>query len=68
LKWKKYLANYQEYNMESPSKEIYTDLIGAKAKAMIGGAPITQSYSAQIGADGNSPDAGHSIAIAGSLI
>jgi 5-methyltetrahydrofolate--homocysteine methyltransferase len=39
-----------------------------QVKVMIGGAPITQSYAAQIGADGYSPDAGQAIAIARSLI
>ena len=39
-----------------------------QVKVMIGGAPITQSYAAQIGADGYSPDASQAIAIARSLI
>jgi len=39
-----------------------------QVKVMIGGAPITQSYAAQIGADGYSPDAGQAIAMARSLI
>ena len=69
--------------MESPTKEIYTTTMPAmkttieafsaaglrgQGKAMIGGAPITQSYAAQIGADGYSPDASQAIAIARSLI
>lgn len=39
-----------------------------QVKVMIGGAPITQSYAAQIGADGYSPDASQAIAIARSLV
>jgi len=39
-----------------------------QVKVMIGGAPITQSYAAQIGADGYSPDASQAIATARSLI
>jgi methanogenic corrinoid protein MtbC1 len=54
--------------MESLTKEIYTNIIDGKTKVMIGGAPIMQSYAAQIGAEGYSPDAGQSIAIAKSLI
>jgi 5-methyltetrahydrofolate--homocysteine methyltransferase len=39
-----------------------------QVKVMIGGAPITQNYAAQIGADGYSPDASRAVAIAKSLI
>jgi len=39
-----------------------------QVKVMIGGAPITQSYATQIGADGYSSDASQAIAIARSLI
>ncbi|HTP11310.1 MAG TPA: corrinoid protein [Anaerolineae bacterium] len=37
-------------------------------KVMIGGAPITQEYASQIGADGFSPDASRAVATAKSLI
>jgi 5-methyltetrahydrofolate--homocysteine methyltransferase len=39
-----------------------------QVKVMIGGAPITQSYADQIGADGYSPDASRAIATAISLV
>jgi 5-methyltetrahydrofolate--homocysteine methyltransferase len=39
-----------------------------QVKVMIGGAPITQGYADQIGADGYSPDASRAIAMAISLI
>jgi 5-methyltetrahydrofolate--homocysteine methyltransferase len=39
-----------------------------QVKVMIGGAPITQGYADQIGADGYSPDASRAIATARSLI
>jgi 5-methyltetrahydrofolate--homocysteine methyltransferase len=42
--------------------------IREQVKVMIGGAPITQNYATQIGADGYSPDASRAVAIAKSLI
>ena len=39
-----------------------------QVKVMIGGAPITQGYAHQIGADGFSPDASRAVAVAKSLI
>jgi 5-methyltetrahydrofolate--homocysteine methyltransferase len=39
-----------------------------KAKVMIGGAPVTDSYAAQIGADGYAPDASRAVNLAKSLI
>jgi 5-methyltetrahydrofolate--homocysteine methyltransferase len=39
-----------------------------QVKVMIGGAPITQDYANQIGADGFSPDASRAVAVAKSLI
>jgi 5-methyltetrahydrofolate--homocysteine methyltransferase len=39
-----------------------------RVKVMIGGAPITQDYANQIGADGFSPDASRAVATAKSLI
>ena len=36
-------------------------------KVMIGGAPVTESYSRQIGADGYAPDASRAVALAKSL-
>jgi 5-methyltetrahydrofolate--homocysteine methyltransferase len=39
-----------------------------KAKVMIGGAPVTQAYADQIGADGYAPDASRAVALAKSLV
>jgi 5-methyltetrahydrofolate--homocysteine methyltransferase len=39
-----------------------------QVKVMIGGAPITQNYSEQIGADGFAPDASRAVATAKSLL
>jgi 5-methyltetrahydrofolate--homocysteine methyltransferase len=38
-----------------------------KAKVIIGGAPVTQAYADQIGADGYAPDASRAVALAKSL-
>jgi 5-methyltetrahydrofolate--homocysteine methyltransferase len=35
---------------------------------MIGGAPVTEAYAHQIGADGYAPDASRAVALAKSLI
>jgi 5-methyltetrahydrofolate--homocysteine methyltransferase len=39
-----------------------------QAKVMIGGAPVTQAYADQIGADGYAPDASRAVALAKSLM
>ncbi len=39
-----------------------------KVKVMIGGAPVTQSYATEVGADGYAPDASQAVALAKSLI
>jgi len=39
-----------------------------KAKVIIGGAPVTDSYAAQIGADGYAPDASRAVNLAKSLV
>ena len=41
---------------------------GHKAKVLIGGAPVTPEFAAEIGADGYAPDAGSAVDIALSLI
>ena len=41
---------------------------GLEVKTMIGGAPVTQSYADEIGADGYSPDAASAVDLAKSLI
>jgi 5-methyltetrahydrofolate--homocysteine methyltransferase len=39
-----------------------------KVKVIIGGAPITEAYAREIGADGYAPDASHAVALAKSLL
>ena len=41
---------------------------GVEAKTMIGGAPVTQSFAAEIGADGYAPDAASAVDLARSLL
>jgi len=41
---------------------------GLEVKTIIGGAPVTQSYADEIGADGYSPDAASAVDLAKSLI
>lgn len=40
----------------------------SKVKVMVGGAPLTEGYAQQIGADGYAPDASRAVALAKSLI
>jgi 5-methyltetrahydrofolate--homocysteine methyltransferase len=39
-----------------------------KVKVMVGGAPVTEAYAKQIGADGYSPDASRAVSLAKSLV
>jgi len=39
-----------------------------KVKIMIGGAPVTEGFAEQIGADGYAPDASRAVALAKSLV
>ena len=41
---------------------------GIEAKVMIGGAPVTQEYADEIGADGYAPDAASAVDLARSLM
>ena len=53
-------------------KEVVTTLKGSdmvgKAKVMIGGAPVTQAFSDEIGADGYAPDAASAADLAKKLL
>jgi 5-methyltetrahydrofolate--homocysteine methyltransferase len=56
-----------------PSMKITIDAVKAaglrdKVKILVGGAPLTQAYSDEIGADGYSPDAATAVDIANALI
>lgn len=56
-----------------PSMKVTIDAIKAaglrdKVKVMVGGAPLTQSYADEIGADGYAPDAATAVDVANELI
>jgi 5-methyltetrahydrofolate--homocysteine methyltransferase len=55
-------------NMETTIGAIQKAGLRDKVKVMIGGAPITQDYAAQIGADGFSQDASRAVTVAKSLL
>jgi 5-methyltetrahydrofolate--homocysteine methyltransferase len=48
-------------NMAEVIKALETAGLRDKVKIIIGGAPITQNYADQIGADGYSPDAASAV-------
>jgi len=54
--------------MKSTIEALTAAGLRGQVKVMIGGAPITQDYATQIGADGYSPDASRAVATAKSLI
>ena len=55
-------------SMRATVEALTTAGIRAQVKVMIGGAPITQDYAIQIGADGYAPDASRAVATAKSLL
>lgn len=55
-------------NMETTIQAIQKAGLRDKVKVMIGGAPITQDYANQIGADGFSQDASRAVSVAKSLL
>lgn len=55
-------------SMEMTIKAIESAGLRNQVKVMIGGAPVTAAYSAQIGADGFAPDASQAVTLAKSLI
>jgi 5-methyltetrahydrofolate--homocysteine methyltransferase len=55
-------------NMEATIKAVQQAGLRDKVKIIIGGAPITQDYASQIGADGYSADAGRAVSMAQSLM
>lgn len=54
-------------NMQQTVDALKAAGIREKVKVMIGGAPVTESYARQIGADGYAPDASRAVALAKSL-
>ncbi len=55
-------------NMKLIIEGLKTAGLRDKVKVMIGGAPVTDSYAAQIGADGYAPDASRAVNLAKSLV
>jgi 5-methyltetrahydrofolate--homocysteine methyltransferase len=54
-------------NMKNTIKAIEAAGLRGKVKIMVGGAPLSEQYAAQIGADGYSPDASRAVVLARSL-
>jgi 5-methyltetrahydrofolate--homocysteine methyltransferase len=55
-------------NMQTTINGLIESGVRDKVKVMIGGAPVTEKYAEQIGADGYAPDASRAVAIAKQLI
>jgi 5-methyltetrahydrofolate--homocysteine methyltransferase len=55
-------------NMKATVEAIEDLGLRDKVKIMIGGAPVTEAYAKEIGADGYAPDASRAVALAKSLI
>jgi len=55
-------------NMKTTIDALKAAGVREKVKVMIGGAPVTDSYAQQIGADGYSPDASRAVNLAKSLV
>jgi len=55
-------------NMRTTIETLVEAGVRDKVKVMIGGAPVTDAYAAEIGADGYAPDASRAVALAKSLV
>jgi 5-methyltetrahydrofolate--homocysteine methyltransferase len=55
-------------NMKATIEALKAAGVREQVKVMIGGAPVTESYASQIGADGYSPDASRAVTLAKSLV
>lgn len=55
-------------NMKVTIEALKSAGVRDQAKVIIGGAPVTQAYADQIGADGYAPDASRAVALAKSLV
>lgn len=55
-------------NMKVTIEALKNAGVRENVKVMIGGAPVTQAYADQIGADGYAPDASRAVALAKSLV
>jgi 5-methyltetrahydrofolate--homocysteine methyltransferase len=55
-------------NMKATIEALHKAGLRERVKVIIGGAPVTESYAQQIGADGYSPDASRAVSLAKSLL
>lgn len=55
-------------NMKSTIDALKEAGVRERVKVMVGGAPVTETYAQQIGADGYSPDASRAVTLAKSLL
>jgi 5-methyltetrahydrofolate--homocysteine methyltransferase len=55
-------------NLKGTIEALKSAGVREKAKVIIGGAPVTQAYADQIGANGYAPDASRAVALAKSLM
>jgi 5-methyltetrahydrofolate--homocysteine methyltransferase len=55
-------------NMKTTIEALQAAGIRDRVKVLVGGAPVTENYARQVGADGYAPDASRAVAIAKSLI
>ena len=55
-------------NMKTTIQALQESGLREQVKVIIGGAPVTQEYANQIGADGYAPDASRAVALAKSLV
>ncbi|MFQ5613880.1 MAG: B12-binding domain-containing protein, partial [Anaerolineae bacterium] len=55
-------------NMQATIAALEEHGLRAKVKVIVGGAPVTEEYAQQIGADGYAPDASRAVTLAKSLI
>ena len=55
-------------SMQATVKALEKAGLRARVKVMVGGAPLTEKYAQQIGADGFAPDAARAVALAKSLL
>jgi 5-methyltetrahydrofolate--homocysteine methyltransferase len=55
-------------NMKATIEALHQTGLRERVKVIIGGAPVTESYAQQIGADGYSPDASRAVSLAKSLL
>ena len=55
-------------NMKTTIEALKASGLRDKVKVMVGGAPLTDQYAREIGADGYAPDASRAVALAKSLL